>query len=81
MFHVGYNEVREKVGNKYTMSCFNCEHYYQAYGDSTEMCQNPDVIKFDIIVTDTGIYCTHWEISKREPKELSVKRLFKNGQV
>ena len=83
VFGRGYAPVRQKVekGSKYTMSCFNCEHYYQAPGDKTEVCQNPNVIKYDMVVTETSVYCTQWELSKRKniSATKSVKGLFKKG--
>lgn len=66
-FERGYKPVREKVskGSKYTMSCFNCEYYYQEHGDKEEMCQNPNVLKYDMVVTQTSIYCNQWKLCKR----------------
>ena len=81
IFNRGFREVRQRVekGSKYTMSCFNCEHYYQAVGDKTEVCQNPEVLKYDMVVTETSIYCTKWELVKRANNSptKSVKGLFK----
>lgn len=82
-FNRGYSEVRQRVekGSKYTKSCYNCEHYYQAVGDKTEVCQNPNVLQYDMVVTETTIYCTQWRLSERasEPTASikSVKGLFK----
>lgn len=77
-FSRGYDPVREKVskGSKYTMSCYNCEYFYQEIGDDCEMCQNPNVIKYDMVVTTNNIYCNKWKMSKRQPKEPTV---FKRG--
>lgn len=81
VFSRGYREVRQRVekGSKYTMSCYNCEHYYQAVGDKTEVCQNPEVLKYDMVVTETSIYCTKWKLAERASTEptKSVKNLFK----
>ena len=67
-FSRGYDSVRERVskGSKYTMSCYNCEYFYQEFGDSEEMCQNPNVVKFDMVVTSTNIYCNRWKMCKRK---------------
>ena len=77
----GYEEVRQRVekGSKYTMSCYNCEYYYQAVGDKTEVCQNPEVLKYDMVVTETSIYCTKWKLAERASTTptKSVKALFK----
>lgn len=81
VFNRGYREVRQRVekGSKYTMSCYNCEHYYQAVGDKTEVCQNPEVLKYDMVVTETSIYCTKWKLAERASTTptKSVKGLFK----
>lgn len=80
-FNRGYNEVRQRVekGSRYTMSCYNCEYYYQAVGDKTEVCQNPEVLKYDMVVTETSIYCTKWKLAERASTTptKSVKGLFK----
>lgn len=67
-FSRGYDKVREKVakGSKYTMSCYNCEYFYQDFGDKEEMCQNPEVLKYDMVVTSTNIYCNRWKLTKRQ---------------
>lgn len=81
VFNRGYSEVRHRVekGSKYTMSCYNCEHYYQAVGDKTEVCQNPEVLKYDMVVTENSIYCHKWRLSERTSTApiKSVKGLFK----
>ena len=76
LFTRGYGEVRQKVekGSRFTMSCYNCEHFYQAVGDKEEVCQNPDVLKYDMVITETSIYCNRWELTKRKQ---SVKSMFK----
>ena len=81
IFNRGFKEVRQRVekGSKYTTSCFNCEYYYQAVGDKTEVCQNPEVLKYDMVVSETSIYCTKWELAKRANSNPtnSVRALFK----
>lgn len=83
VFNRGFSEVRQRVekGSKYTMSCYNCDYYYQAVGDIKEMCQNPNVLKYDMVVSETSIYCTKWELAKRRNcnTSKSVKGLFKKG--
>lgn len=66
-FSRGYDPVRQRVakGSKYTMSCYNCEYYYQEFGDKEEVCQNPNVLKYDMVVTPTNIYCNRWKMCKR----------------
>ena len=78
MFTKGYSDVRQRVekGSRFTMSCYNCDYYYQASGDNEEVCQNPDVLKYDMVVTDTSIYCNRWKLCRRTQ---SVKSIFKKG--
>ena len=54
-FSRGYDDVRKRVekGSRYTMSCYNCDFFSQEMGDDTEMCQNSEVLQFDMIVTET----------------------------
>lgn len=79
LFTKGYGEVRKRVGkgSRYTMSCYNCDFYYQASGDKEEVCQNPSVLEFDMILTDNNIYCSKWRMSRRMS---SAKSLFKRGK-
>ena len=76
LFTRGYDDVRRKVekGSRFTMSCYNCDFFYQAVGDKEEVCQNPDVLKYDMVVTETSIYCNRWALTKRKQ---SVKSMFK----
>ena len=62
IFTRGYQESREKLAKNsfYTRSCFNCGHYYQASGDKEEMCQNPEVLQYDMVVTENNVYCLKW---------------------
>lgn len=78
-FSRGYSDVRKRVekGSRYTMSCYNCDFFSQEMGDDTEMCQNSEVLQFDMIVTETSIFCNRWRISHRETK--SENSLFKRG--
>lgn len=67
-FERGYKPVRDKIskGSKYTMSCYNCEYFYQSFGDKEEVCQNQNVLKYDMVVTQNNIYCNYWKMSKRK---------------
>ena len=77
LFTRGYKESRDRLAKNpyYSRSCFNCEYYYQAVGDKAECCQNSSVIQYDMVVTETNVYCVHWEQSKRTKGE---KTLFKS---
>lgn len=80
LFSRGYSECRKRVekGSKFTNSCFNCDWYFKADGDREELCQNPEVLKYDMIVTESGIYCNRWRLTQREQ---SVKGLFRKKGV
>jgi hypothetical protein len=79
LFGRGYAELNKKLerGSKYTMSCFNCEHYYQAPGDQEEVCQNQDVLKYDMMFTENSIYCSKWKYCSIDIPQQSVKSIFK----
>lgn len=76
-FTKGYKTVRDRIsnGSKYTMSCYNCNYFYQDFDDTEEVCQNPEVLKYDMVVTPTNIYCNRWRITNR--KESAT---FKGGE-
>lgn len=83
-FTRGYKPVRDKLrkGSKYNMSCYNCEYYYQTPEDTEEVCQNTNVSKYDMVITDNKIYCNFWKMcdhrkkrgSVNEPKQIKIKK-------
>ena len=77
-FTRGYSGTREKVSkkSKYTMSCFNCEYCYKLREDAEELCQNPEVLKYDMIVEGDVVYCNQWSMVRRD---VDVRTLFKKG--
>lgn len=79
-FGKGFDIIRAKARqrNQYLMSCFNCDYYYQAYGDSEELCQNPDVLEYDMINTSSSIYCLRWKAVEGR-KDEKDKFGFKSG--
>ena len=77
-FGRGYGEFREKGKyNKYTMSCENCDSYYQDVGDDEELCQDPNVLEYDIVHNERSTYCLHWK--PVNPKHNRGNSGFKNG--
>ena len=79
MFTRGYSESRERLAKNpyYSRSCFNCAYYYQASGDKEEVCQNPDVLEFDMVVEANNIYCLKWKpnsSNKTEQQSMFKKR-------
>lgn len=81
LFTRGYQESRQRLNKNpyYTRSCFNCADYYQASGDKEEVCQNPDVLQYDMVVSDNNVYCLKWRPSSSVKTE--QQSLFrKNGR-
>lgn len=80
MFTRGYKESRDKLSNNsyYSRSCFNCAYYYQASGDKEEMCQNDEVLKYDMVVNGNNIYCLKWKQSTINQTE--QKAVFRRGR-
>lgn len=87
LFNRGYSELNDRLEkrSRYTMSCFNCDYFYQTAEDEEEVCQNPTVLKYDMVVSENNVYCNQWtnckdkvEKEKRRSKETtSVKSIFK----
>lgn len=73
-FTRGYQESRERLNKNayYLRSCFNCDDYYQASGDKEEMCQNPTVLQYDMVVTDNNVYCLKWHSSSSKTEQQSL---------
>ena len=74
-FNRGYKESREKVvkSAKFTRSCFNCDFFYKLMSDSEEVCQNPNVTQFDLVVDNNNAYCCYWKQSSRKSEDSSFK--------
>lgn len=62
-FSRGYDVSRDLVQKNpyYLRSCFNCQYYMQDSGDTEEVCQNPDVISYDMVVEGNRVYCLKWQ--------------------
>lgn len=62
-FTRGYDDQRERMkkNSTFTRSCFNCEFYGQCEGDTEEVCQNPNVLKYDMVSDGNNIYCLYWK--------------------
>lgn len=77
-FVKGYAPIRRILerGSRYTRSCYNCDFFYQAPGDDEEVCQNENVLKYDMVVTESGIYCNQWKLCARRT---DAKSLFRKG--
>ena len=75
IFSRGYKECRDKLSknSKYTRSCFNCHYYFQASGDKEEVCQNTNVLEYDMVVSDNSIYCLRWKPSSSNKDSMFKK--------
>jgi hypothetical protein len=62
MFSRGFKDVQQimKKRSTFVISCFNCHYYYQKEGEPKELCQNLNVLKYDMVITDNNIYCNRW---------------------
>ena len=81
LFTRGYKESRDRLSKNpyYSRSCFNCAYYYQASGDKEEVCQNEDVLQFDMVVTDNNVYCIKWQPLSNKTNQQSLFK--KNGRA
>ena len=63
LFTRGYDESRKRMekNSYFTRSCFNCAYYYQMPCDKTEMCQNNEVIEYDMVVEGNTVVCLKWK--------------------
>lgn len=59
----GYSSIREKVTKsaRYMRACENCKFYFQTTEDEEEVCQNPEVLEFDICQDGDRVYCAFWK--------------------
>lgn len=82
LFTKGYDEVNDRVskGSKFTMSCYNCQFYYQTEEDTEEMCQNPEVLEYDMVMTPTSIYCNRWRPVQHKSTTQFKKGVELNGR-
>ena len=58
IFHQSYKNPRTRAS---LANCFSCDFFYQAEGDICELCQNPDVLKYDLYVANGRVFCSYWK--------------------
>jgi|AntRauTorckE6833_2_1112554.scaffolds.fasta_scaffold00366_23 hypothetical protein len=56
----------QEGNNQYVRSCENCDFYYQSEEDDEELCQNPQVLEYDMIFDENRVYCLRWQPYKEE---------------
>lgn len=62
-FTKGYDDIKSKTKRafRFMRMCDNCKYYYKDEGDEEELCQNPNVLKYDIVIDDNRTYCSYWK--------------------
>ena len=72
----GYDTARERAKQhaKLVCSCFNCDYYYQGRHDASEVCQNPSVLQYDMVVEENRIYCIQWQQTQKKRKTAQAKK-------
>ena len=64
-FSHGYDFFHDKYKNARSRSllanCFSCDFFYQAEEDLCELCQNPNVLKYDMCVAEGRVFCSYWK--------------------
>lgn len=80
IFTRGYGEVKDRLikNSKYLMSCYNCDYFYKTHNDNEELCQNSEVLPYDIIVSEKAIYCSLWKPALSK-KDTSIRMILKKG--
>lgn len=84
LFGFGYSGVHSRLSkkSKYTMSCYNCNWYYQTPSDLEETCQNPDVLPYDVTVDEYGVCCSKYEpIRKNNSAKLFFRKRGDNDGI
>lgn len=78
IFVRGYAPSRRLVerNGRFNRSCYNCDYYYKAPGDDEEVCQNEQVLSYDMYVSENNVVCSMWRQSSRRT---DAKTLFKRG--
>ena len=75
----GFEAIRKRIAKspRAYMSCMCCGSFYQAVGDKTDVCQNPAVLEYDMIIEPHRIYCLRWTPTFDERKLLSEDKITK----
>lgn len=83
LFSKGYGAVREQTNRcaVYLKSCESCDFFSQEDGDTEELCQNPNVTRYDMSVTETNICCSLWKACEGSSKIAEEKNVSKAGKV
>jgi len=84
-FTKGYEVARDKVQRypKFLRSCFNCDYFYKSIHDKEELCQNTNVLPYDMIMQEGSIYCSFWKLvsTKKEKPKVFQKHQRNDGRL
>lgn len=77
-FSRGYNEIRKKMNTsaKYTKCCNNCAFYYKDRSDKEEVCQNSQVLEYDMVYEDNRVFCCRWKPANEPTADTPIHPLF-----
>ena len=72
----GFAPIREQIQAKsrFLRDCNNCKHFYQAPLDEEELCQNDQVLEFDICVDKERTYCCYWQPNGEKSKKQAPEK-------
>ena len=70
-FSEGYDKInsRLKKAGKFIRDCNNCTYLYKTEEDEEEVCQNSNVVEYDICKDGDRVYCGFWSPSKDMKEE------------
>ena len=64
-FKRGYEVFHEQVDNSRNRvnfaNCFSCKYFYEDFGDHEELCQNSEVLRFDVCRVGNRVFCSFWK--------------------
>lgn len=70
LFTTGYAPIYKKAkDNRYIWSCDSCKYYYQGIGDKEELCQNSNVLEYDIKVDGNRVFCGWWKMNEHKEEK------------
>nr|DAE21505.1 MAG TPA: hypothetical protein [Myoviridae sp. ctgXL3] len=70
-FNIGYDAIIDRLekSSQYLMSCYNCRYFQKCKGDTEEVCQNEDVLEYDMMINGNNICCLRWKPPERANKK------------
>lgn len=61
-FSKGFDDLKErtKKTSRFIRCCDNCNFFYMTKDDEEEVCQNPDVLPYDVCLDEERTFCSYW---------------------